>query len=115
MTGNTVLISGASIGGPALAYWLNRYGFRATIVEKAGTIRTGGYPIDLRGVAIEVMSRMGLLPQVRHAHIATRQISVVGATGKPAARVLRLLSGESVPCTFLLSLFRQTSRFHQLP
>jgi 2-polyprenyl-6-methoxyphenol hydroxylase-like FAD-dependent oxidoreductase len=31
----TVLISGASIAGPALAYWLHRYGFTPTVVERA--------------------------------------------------------------------------------
>src|ERR1700722_14457794 len=66
---DTELICRASIGGPSLAYWLNRCGFRPTVVEKAGTIRPGGYPIDLRGVAVEVIDRMGLLPQVPAAHI----------------------------------------------
>src|SRR5207248_62169 len=55
---DTVLISGASIAGPSLAYWLNRCGFRPTVIEKASTVRPGGYPIDLRGIAIEVIDRM---------------------------------------------------------
>lgn len=46
-----VLISGASIAGPALAYWLDRYGFEVTVVEKAGAVRGGGYAIDIRGTA----------------------------------------------------------------
>lgn len=46
-----ILISGASIAGPALAYWLNRYGFQPTIVEKAPALREGGYAIDIRGAA----------------------------------------------------------------
>ncbi|MBW7459332.1 NAD(P)-binding protein, partial [Paenibacillus sepulcri] len=45
----TVLISGASIAGPTLAYWLSKYGFDVTVVERAETIRGGGYPIDVRG------------------------------------------------------------------
>lgn len=40
----SVLISGASIAGPALAFWLNRHGYEVTVVEKAGTLRSGGYP-----------------------------------------------------------------------
>jgi 2-polyprenyl-6-methoxyphenol hydroxylase-like FAD-dependent oxidoreductase len=59
----SVLISGASIAGPALAYWLDRYGFDVTVVERASAVRSGGYPIDIRGTAIEVIRRMGLLPQ----------------------------------------------------
>jgi 2-polyprenyl-6-methoxyphenol hydroxylase-like FAD-dependent oxidoreductase len=31
----TILISGASIAGPALAYWLKRYGFNPTVIERA--------------------------------------------------------------------------------
>ena len=57
--GGTVLVTGASIAGPALAYWLTRYGFEVTLVERAATIRTGGYAIDIRGTAIDVVERMG--------------------------------------------------------
>ncbi|WP_370413335.1 FAD-dependent monooxygenase [Streptomyces fradiae] len=61
----TVLISGASIAGPALALWLHRYGFAPTVVEKAPALRTGGYKVDLRGGAIEICARMGILDEVR--------------------------------------------------
>src|SRR3954469_5781200 len=84
---DAVLISGASIAGPSLAYWLNRCGFRPTVVEKASTVRPGGYPIDLRGIAVEVIDRMGLLSQVRAAHIATRRAPCVDSRGRRIARV----------------------------
>ncbi len=84
---DTVLISGASIAGPSLAYWLHRCGFRPTVVEKANTVRRGGFPIDLRGIAIEVTDRMGLLPAVRAADIATRQVTSVDSDGRQMARV----------------------------
>ncbi|MFC4619293.1 FAD-dependent monooxygenase [Camelliibacillus cellulosilyticus] len=45
----SVLISGASIAGLTLTYWLSRYGFDVTVVERSKTIRKGGYPIDIRG------------------------------------------------------------------
>ncbi|MFF0437348.1 FAD-dependent monooxygenase [Streptomyces sp. NPDC004327] len=61
----TVLISGASIAGPALALWLHRYGFVPTVVEKAPALRTGGYKVDLRGDAIGICARMGILDEVR--------------------------------------------------
>ncbi|MBO1361017.1 FAD-dependent monooxygenase [Acetobacter sacchari] len=76
-----VLISGASIAGPALALWLDRYGFDVTVVERAPTIRTGGYPIDVRGTAIDVIERMKLLPQVRAAHVESRMMTFVDAQG----------------------------------
>jgi 2-polyprenyl-6-methoxyphenol hydroxylase-like FAD-dependent oxidoreductase len=83
----TVLVTGASIAGPALAYWLVRYGFDVTLVERAPTIRTGGYAIDIRGTAIDVIDRMGILPAVRADHVATRRVTFVNAQGRQVARV----------------------------
>jgi 2-polyprenyl-6-methoxyphenol hydroxylase-like FAD-dependent oxidoreductase len=80
-----VLISGASVAGPALAYWLYRYGFAVTVVERADAVRSGGYPIDVRGTAIGVVERMGLLSQLQAAHIDTRQLTFVDAAGAPIA------------------------------
>jgi 2-polyprenyl-6-methoxyphenol hydroxylase-like FAD-dependent oxidoreductase len=83
----TVLISGASIAGPALAFWLHRHGFRSVVVERAASVRAGGYPIDVRAAAIEVVERMGLLPALRDAHIATRHSTFVDARGRTIARL----------------------------
>jgi 2-polyprenyl-6-methoxyphenol hydroxylase-like FAD-dependent oxidoreductase len=78
----SVLISGASIAGPTLAFWLDRYGFDVTVVERASAVRSGGYPIDIRGTATGVIERMGLLPQINAAHIASRALTFVDAEGK---------------------------------
>jgi 2-polyprenyl-6-methoxyphenol hydroxylase-like FAD-dependent oxidoreductase len=80
-SGRRVLISGASVAGPALAFWLNRYGYAVTVVEKASTIRSGGYPIDIRGTALEVVRRMGLLTRLREAHIDLRQLTFLNEDG----------------------------------
>ncbi len=85
--GRNVLISGASIAGPATAYWLNQYGFDVTVVERATAIRSGGYPIDVRGTAIDVVERMGVLPQLRAAHVDTRKLTFVDAAGHPIAAI----------------------------
>lgn len=71
----SVLISGASIAGPALAHWLSRAGFEVTIVEKAAAPRAGGYPVDLRGTGVDVVRRMGLLPTLQDRHIDLRRFS----------------------------------------
>ncbi|MFD1544676.1 FAD-dependent monooxygenase [Nonomuraea guangzhouensis] len=60
-----ILISGASIAGTATAYWLRRHGFTPTVVERAPALREGGYKVDIRGVALDVIERMGLLDAVR--------------------------------------------------
>ncbi|MDJ1132060.1 FAD-dependent monooxygenase [Streptomyces iconiensis] len=85
--GRKVLISGASIAGPALAYWLNRRGFAVTVVEKAGTLRSGGYPIDVRGTALEVVRRMGILPRLREAHIDLRRLTFLDGDGSEVASI----------------------------
>ncbi|MGV9360757.1 FAD-dependent monooxygenase [Amycolatopsis sp. NPDC003731] len=80
-----VLISGASIAGPALAFWLRRAGFAVTIVEKAAGLRTGGYPIDVRGTALDVVERMGILPRLQDLHISTRRLTFLDADGAEIA------------------------------
>ncbi|MEV8314006.1 FAD-dependent monooxygenase [Streptomyces sp. NPDC059900] len=83
----TALVSGASIAGPALAYWLNRHGFAVTVVEKANALRGGGYPIDIRGTALEVVRRMGILPRLREAHIDLRRLTFLDADGSEVASI----------------------------
>ncbi|MBC7304082.1 MAG: FAD-dependent monooxygenase [Nocardia sp.] len=83
----SVLISGAAIAGPALAFWLHRYGFTVTVVEKSTGVRDGGYPIDVRGTAVEVARRMGISAQLQRAHIDTRRVTFLHADGSRAAIV----------------------------
>ncbi|MEV4833374.1 FAD-dependent monooxygenase [Nonomuraea sp. NPDC049486] len=59
-----VLISGAGVAGPALAYWLRHHGFTPTVVERAPRVRAGGGVAGLRGEALDVMDRMALLERV---------------------------------------------------
>ncbi|MDR8414058.1 FAD-dependent monooxygenase [Nonomuraea sp. 3-1Str] len=87
-----ILISGASIAGPSLAYWLDRYGFEVTVVEKASHLRGGGYAIDIRGTARDVVERMGLLPRLRPLHVNTRQITFLD----PGGAVLTSLRPEAL-------------------
>ncbi len=77
-----VLISGASIAGPALAYWLNKYGFDVTVVERAPALRPGGYGVDLRGAAIKVVEKMGILDEIRAQDTEMQGVYFVNAEGK---------------------------------
>lgn len=61
----SVLISGASIAGMTLAYWLNRYGYQVTVVELAKGLRRGGSPIDVRGEALTVAKEMGIYDKIK--------------------------------------------------
>ena len=85
MENRTVLISGASIAGPTLAYWLRQYGFTPTVVERAPALREGGYKVDIRGSATGVLERMGLLGEVQRASTDMRGTSFVNRANKPIA------------------------------
>ncbi|MGW4246098.1 FAD-dependent monooxygenase [Nocardia sp. NPDC004722] len=80
-----VLISGTGIAGATLAYWLDRHGCAVTVVERAAEIREGGYKVDVRGAALDVVERMGLLADIRARSTDVRGGSVVTASGKRVA------------------------------
>ena len=90
-----ILISGAGIAGPALAYWLRHYGNDVTVIEKAPAPRAGGQAIDIRGTAREVVERMGILPEIRAAHTGVRGMAYVDGSGRRAVEVPADLLGES--------------------
>jgi 2-polyprenyl-6-methoxyphenol hydroxylase-like FAD-dependent oxidoreductase len=81
VSGTRVLVAGASIAGPALAHWLRRRGAEVTVVERAPELRPGGQAVDARGVAREVIRRMGLEPAVRAARTVTAGAYYVDADG----------------------------------
>ncbi|MEV5538223.1 FAD-dependent monooxygenase [Saccharopolyspora shandongensis] len=81
-----VLISGASIAGPALAYWLQRKGFSVTVVERSPGPRNGGQAIDIRGVALDVVDRMGLGERIRAARTRMRGMSMLDSSGNELFR-----------------------------
>ncbi|WP_206061132.1 FAD-dependent monooxygenase [Nonomuraea basaltis] len=83
----TVLISGAGIGGTTLAYWLARHGFRPTIVERAAGLRSSGNPVDVRGPAVRVAERMGVMPRLRQAATQVTAMSFVNGSGRQVGRV----------------------------
>ncbi|MEV6872271.1 FAD-dependent monooxygenase [Amycolatopsis sp. NPDC051128] len=72
-----VLVSGASIAGPVLAYWLARHGFDVTVVERAPALRkTGGHAVDLFRPAMDITERMGVLPRVEALATGTTRLTL---------------------------------------
>jgi 2-polyprenyl-6-methoxyphenol hydroxylase-like FAD-dependent oxidoreductase len=89
-----VLISGAGIAGPALAYWLQSVGFTPTVVEFAAGPRPGGQTVDVRGIARDVVERMGVLPAIKARQLHEKGLAYVRANGKRAAALpAELLDG----------------------
>jgi 2-polyprenyl-6-methoxyphenol hydroxylase-like FAD-dependent oxidoreductase len=90
-----VLISGASVAGPTLAYWLLRRGFDVTVVERVPQLRSGGHGVDFRGAQIELLRRMDLVEAVRAAQTGMGEQVVVDAAGRALVRLpAAFMSGE---------------------
>ncbi|MDR8398311.1 FAD-dependent monooxygenase [Paraburkholderia sp. USG1] len=81
-----ILVSGASVAGLSTAYWLARYGFQVTVVERAPHLRPGGQALDVRGPALEVAERMGILATLRERATRLTGMSVVDAGGQELFR-----------------------------
>jgi len=81
----TALISGAGIAGPTLAFWLKAAGFEPTLVERAPSLRTGGYVIDFWGLGYEIAERMGLIPQIDSVGYHVKELRIVDDAGRRVA------------------------------
>src|SRR5690349_21596175 len=91
----TVLISGAGIAGPSLAYWLGRLGDDVTVVERAPGPRTSGAAVDFRGDQLALLTRMGVLDRIRAAQTGMGEQVIVDATGRRrSAYPAAIFSGE---------------------
>jgi 2-polyprenyl-6-methoxyphenol hydroxylase-like FAD-dependent oxidoreductase len=119
MSNQTVLISGAGIAGPTLAYWLARHGFHPTVVEHAAGLRSSGSPVDVRGPALDVAEQMGVMPRIRDAGTDRTGMSFVNATGRRIGRVnqraLQQAAGSrevELPRGDLAAILYQASRDH---
>jgi 2-polyprenyl-6-methoxyphenol hydroxylase-like FAD-dependent oxidoreductase len=124
MAAPSVLISGAGIAGPALAFWLAGSGYRTTIVEIAEGPRPGGQTVDLRGAGGEVVGRMGLLDQMRARALDQRGVAWIKADGSRRAEMpvtafngnglvskLEILRGDLVEVLYQATRDRAAYRF----
>ena len=97
MTAKTILICGAGIGGPALAFWLKAAGFEPTLVERAPALRSGGFVIDFWGLGYDLAERMGLANDIERTGYHMRELRIVDDRGERVAgfgtRVFRELTG----------------------
>ncbi len=87
MTAPHAVISGASIAGLSAAWWLRRTGWDVTVLERAAAFRDGGQNVDVRGVAHDVLERMGLVEAVRSANTTETGTVLVGRDGRVRAEL----------------------------
>lgn len=76
-----ILIVGAGIAGPTLAYWLSRAGHTPTLVERAPELRRGGYLIDFWGAGFDVADKMGIVPAMMSKGYRIGEVRQVNAEG----------------------------------
>ncbi len=81
-----ILVSGASVAGTTVAYWLARHGYSVTVVERYPGLRPGGQAIDVRGPALTVLERMWLRAAADHLRTRIRGSSVVDRDGNELSR-----------------------------
>ncbi|MCT9929622.1 FAD-dependent monooxygenase [Planotetraspora sp. A-T 1434] len=97
MKSKNILISGASIAGPALAYWLHQYGFDVTVVERAETLREGGQAVDFRGEAhLTMLKRMGILDDIKRHRTPPGPLILLDAHGAEQVRLPASFTGGEV-------------------
>ena len=93
----SVLISGAGIGGPALAHWLGRRGVRCTVVERASSLRAGGQAVDFRGpVHQAVLERMDLWRAIHERRTVADDLVLLDGAARPAATIPAVMMAGDV-------------------
>lgn len=85
MSTPTVLISGASIAGPALAFWLHQRGLHPIVIERFDGLRPGGQSIDLRGAGQTVAQRMGIEAAVKAAGTGEKGVAFIDRDNRTRA------------------------------
>ena len=96
-----VLVSGASVAGPTLAYWLARAGCKVTVVERAPSLRRAGQGLDVRDTARDVVKRMGIFDRMLEKSSHEEGVDVVDKNNRSFAHFVADQSsgkGDSFSC-----------------
>ena len=102
MSIRAVLVVGAGIAGSTVAALLGRRGWAVTVLERSGGRRSSGSPVDVRGAALRIVVRMGLLPPIRARATRTTRLAAVDAGGavigwiptQPGPRAIEIPRGD---------------------
>ena len=77
-----IVINGAGIAGPTLAYWLRKSGHDVLLVEQAQQLRRGGYVVDFWGVGYDIAEKMDLVPRIRALGYQVQEVRLVDREGR---------------------------------
>lgn len=76
-----IVINGAGIAGPMLAYWLRQSNHEVLLVEQSPQLRAGGYIVDFWGVGYDIAEKMGVLPRIRELGYQVGEVRFVDGDG----------------------------------
>ena len=76
----SVLISGASIAGMSTAWWMNKLGYKVTVVEIAA--------VDIRGAAADAIKRMGVFEQLKANRLHVEMVEFKNAADVTEGSIL---------------------------
>ena len=96
-----IAINGMGIAGPALAYWLHRFGHEPVLIEKAPGPRAGGYLVDCWGLGYDQAEKMGILPKLLELGYHVQDVQWVNASGKISATFKPQILGQMVNDRFV--------------
>lgn len=91
--GKNVLVSGASMAGLSTAWWMNRLGYKVTVVEMANQPRTAGAAVDIKGPASDAARRMGIFEQIQSNRLYLEMIEFKNAADITESSVLLTSNG----------------------
>ena len=79
----TVLIAGGGIGGLSLALSLHQIGVPARVFESVPQLKPLGVGINVLPHAVRELAELGLLDQLDHSGVRTRELAYFSKHGKP--------------------------------
>lgn len=89
-----ILISGASFAGLTTAYWMNKLGYKATVIEIGGSIKKGGTPVDIKDKTIEIVKRMGIFEQIKARRVGPEKWEFKNAADETGYSLIIKQPGE---------------------
>ncbi|MEJ7559169.1 MAG: FAD-dependent monooxygenase [Pedobacter sp.] len=97
--GNTksVLISGASFAGLTTAFWMNKTGYKVTVVETSADLKRGGTPVDIKDQTVDIAKRMGLFEQIKANRLGLERWEFKNADDLTVRTMLLKEPGEELP------------------
>jgi 2-polyprenyl-6-methoxyphenol hydroxylase-like FAD-dependent oxidoreductase len=116
MEAKRVLISGAGIAGPVLAYWLTKHNIQATIIERAPSLRNTGQSVEVAGPSLKVVQKMGLEAKIGELGTHEAGLSFVDERDHAFAKLPIVDSGVTFTSEYeilrglMVGIFYETTR-----